>query len=892
MSDSTKAIFLSYASQDTDAARRICAALRAAGLEVWFDQSELRGGDAWDTSIRRQIKECTLFVPIISANTNARAEGYFRLEWKLAIDRSHLIADDQPFLLPVILEEVPEANARVPERFRERQWSRVNSDESVGAFAQRVRGLLGGTDVAATPAPAQHALPIQSSVSQATAPANPVPKVESALLTQAKPVTPVAPVLVAKQSRAANSRRLWLFTGIGLAVVIMGAGLWTVMERNRKAVFIADALPRIEAMADRQQFAGAFQLARDVEKAGGGDLLTPARRDSFSREVSLQSDPVGAAVSYRLHGMEAWQEAGTTPVASLRVPRGFIQWRATLAGHNQANRLLFPQPAQKIEFTLIAENSPDASMVPVVGGQVRLRNVDGLKTAEVVAVPPFLIDRTEVSNRNFARFVLAGGYAKPEYWKHAFRDGDKILSFDAAMQRFRDATGRSGPANWKLGSPPPGEEEMPVRGISWYEASAYATFAGKELPGLYHWFWADNANDMVGYQPSVILPLSNFESTGPRKVGEGGAVSAFGATNMAGNVREWIANTNDKGKYLALGGAWAEPSYSYLRPEPHSAFDRPLDTGVRCMKRIGTEPIPDVALNTIPTLPAKSAISVKPVGDAEFAIYKRLYDRKRAPLDAKVEATDTTPTHWTRQKVSYAAGYNGERMWAYLYLPRSAKPPYQTIVHLGGSGIFTKRPFVSDADYPGFQIVDVLVRGGRAVIVPIWNGSFERHGKFDDDDDAQFKEYNGLWVTELRQTVDLIQSREDLDKEKIGFQGASFGAERAPLLLALEPRIKTGLLLLGGIDLVDNFPAEINPVNFAPRVTASILMLNGKGDPIFPYETSQVVLYKLLGAPAAQKRHMAYASGHGLYGWYDEMVREQLDWLDKVFGPVTPAGGK
>ncbi|MBI4626596.1 MAG: toll/interleukin-1 receptor domain-containing protein [Verrucomicrobia bacterium] len=66
------AVFLSYASQDADAARRICAALRAAGVEVWFDQSELRGGDAWDASIRKQIKECALFVPVISASTQAR----------------------------------------------------------------------------------------------------------------------------------------------------------------------------------------------------------------------------------------------------------------------------------------------------------------------------------------------------------------------------------------------------------------------------------------------------------------------------------------------------------------------------------------------------------------------------------------------------------------------------------------------------------------------------------------------------------------------------------------------------------------------------------------------------------------------------------------------------
>ena len=119
---STQAIFLSYASQDADAARRICDVLRAAGLEVWFDQNELTGGDAWDQKIRKQIKECALFVPIISATTNAREEGYFRREWNIAVDRMMDMADHKAFLFPVILGDVVEASAVVPEKFRGRQW--------------------------------------------------------------------------------------------------------------------------------------------------------------------------------------------------------------------------------------------------------------------------------------------------------------------------------------------------------------------------------------------------------------------------------------------------------------------------------------------------------------------------------------------------------------------------------------------------------------------------------------------------------------------------------------------------------------------------------------------------------------------------------------------------
>jgi tetratricopeptide (TPR) repeat protein len=138
------AVFLSYASQDAEAVLRIAEALRASGVEVWFDKDELVGGDAWDQKIRRQIKECALFVPVISANTNARAEGYFRLEWKLAVDRSHLMADDAPFLFPVVIDDTSDAAARVPDRFREVQWTRLSVKDTPETLAVRVGKLLGG----------------------------------------------------------------------------------------------------------------------------------------------------------------------------------------------------------------------------------------------------------------------------------------------------------------------------------------------------------------------------------------------------------------------------------------------------------------------------------------------------------------------------------------------------------------------------------------------------------------------------------------------------------------------------------------------------------------------------------------------------------------------------
>jgi TolB-like protein/Tfp pilus assembly protein PilF len=142
MTASSLAVFLSYASEDAAAAQRLCGGLRASGIEVWLDQSELRGGDAWDAAIQDQIRRCALFIPLISTSSNARGEGYFRLEWRLAVERSYRVADDEAFLLPVVIDNTHKAAARVPERFRERQWTYLPGGTASTEFVAQVQRLL------------------------------------------------------------------------------------------------------------------------------------------------------------------------------------------------------------------------------------------------------------------------------------------------------------------------------------------------------------------------------------------------------------------------------------------------------------------------------------------------------------------------------------------------------------------------------------------------------------------------------------------------------------------------------------------------------------------------------------------------------------------------------
>jgi TolB-like protein/Tfp pilus assembly protein PilF len=145
------AIFLSYASQDAEAAKRICEALRAGGIEVWFDQSELRGGDAWDRQIRKQIHDCAFFVPVISQHTHERLEGYFRSEWRLAVERAGDMAENKAFLVPIVIDGTTERDPSVPEKFRELQWTRLPDGQVPPAFIERVQRLLSSVEPDALP---------------------------------------------------------------------------------------------------------------------------------------------------------------------------------------------------------------------------------------------------------------------------------------------------------------------------------------------------------------------------------------------------------------------------------------------------------------------------------------------------------------------------------------------------------------------------------------------------------------------------------------------------------------------------------------------------------------------------------------------------------------------
>ena len=161
MTEVKQAVFLSYASEDAAAAQRLCDALQAIGVEVWFDQTELRGGDAWDQKIQQQIRDCALFIPIISQQTAERPEGYFRLEWDLADQRTHMVARNKAFIVPVCIDDTRDRGADVPESFLRAQWTRLPRGATPASFCTRIAALLGAAEAPPSPLPGiSRALPL------------------------------------------------------------------------------------------------------------------------------------------------------------------------------------------------------------------------------------------------------------------------------------------------------------------------------------------------------------------------------------------------------------------------------------------------------------------------------------------------------------------------------------------------------------------------------------------------------------------------------------------------------------------------------------------------------------------------------------------------------------
>jgi dienelactone hydrolase len=639
-----------------------------------------------------------------------------------------------------------------------------------------------------------------------------------------------------------------------------------------------DAIREIEQIYNEMKYSAAFHMALKAEKHILEDPEMVKLLSWVSRQVSIHTDPPGANIYIKEYNAidGDWQLLGQSPIEGHRMPaRTFYRWKIEKEGYET----LMATAGTDIDtlYRILDEKGT------IPSGMVRVIE----QHIDEVMIPDFFIDKYEITNRQFKEFIDAGGYQDQAHWKFTFINEGLGLTWEEAMDEFRDMTGLHGPAGWQAGDYPNGQDDYPVTGVSWYEASAYAEFCGKNLPTVQHWEMAAGLNYESNWRfPSRLLPLSNFKGSGPVPVGNYQGVNCFGAYDMAGNVREWCWNETEKGRIIR-GGAWNDAAYMYGFLGQQSPFNRSPKNGFRCVLYIDRDKIPETVFQPTEHTEQRDYYKEEPVPDAIFEVYKNqvLYDK--AELEVTVDKIDKNFDDWTIEKISFNAAYGNERMIAYLFLPEETTPPYQTAIYFPGLNAVQEGSIM---DRQSFNSFNFMLKTGRAVMVPVYKGTWERNDGASYDmvipnPSYGYTEFVIKVIKDFSRSIDYLETRPDIDSNKLVYFGISWGGAFGAMIPAVEERLKAGILCNGGLGTLWGKPLpEADVFNYISRVTIPILMLNGRYDYTFPLETSIIPMYDLLGTPEKDKLLKIYETAH--YLPRNEFIKETLNWLDRYLGPV------
>jgi predicted Ser/Thr protein kinase/predicted esterase len=662
-----------------------------------------------------------------------------------------------------------------------------------------------------------------------------------------------------------------------LTIAAMALGLiWLIHRQARMRWARNQAVPEIRKLVDAQQFAGAFRLAQKAEKIIPKEPQLMELLPQVERDFSFQTIPPGADVYLYDEIDGIWKHVGRSPIAKVKVWPGYHLFKIEKDGYEPLEGAELTSYALEIERTLEKEGGLPPGMTRIPGGKDELSfaNLGGGQDLD-----DYLIDKHEVTNKDFKKFVDQGGYEKREYWRHPFKKDGITLSWEQAMAKFRDRTGRPGPATWEMSDYPEGRDDHPVGGISWYEAAAYAEFVGKSLPTIYHWDWAADP-----WLSEVYIPRGNFSDRDTWPVDASRCVGFYGLHDMAGNVREWCWNESGDWRFL-LGGAWNDQPYMFNYAHSLPPMDRSPGNGFRCMKYLGTDDKRSALREKIDVVPTIDFLNKEPVSDEVYKIYLDMYSYDKKELHSRTESIDESGKDWIKETVSFDAAYGGERVLAYLFLPRSGKPPYQTVVYFPGSTAINVRSSEKNESL-GVGNFDFIIKSGRAFLFPIYKSTYERGDGLVSsipDESNSYKEHVLQWAKDLGRSLDYLESRSDIDSEKLAYYGFSWGGRLGGIMMAVGGRFKTAILYVAGFRFQKQKP-EVDPFHFVSRVGIPVLMLNGRYDSSFPYQTAQLPMFKLLGTPEGHKRQILYDTGHNIPR--NQLIKECLEWLDKYLGPV------
>ena len=689
-----------------------------------------------------------------------------------------------------------------------------------------------------------------------------------------------------------------VLTGAIIVSALIFATLWFAEYRSQIRWAESEALPKIEFLVESNwsDYTDAYELASEARDYIPNNKKLSKLLDQITLNVAFNSQPEGARVYMKEYDTPdaPWEQVGTTPIDGTRLPVGIFRFKFTKEGYEEVHAVsstwnIGPMGSGEplLQPNRIFRKLERPAEIP--DGMVRVIETE---TPEGT-IPEFFIDKYEVTNEAFKAFLDDGGYSNRTYWEHPFvKDGD-TLSFEKAMALLTDRTGRPGPADWEAGDYPEGKDGFPVNGISWYEAAAYAEYAGKSLPTKWHWDAArGNYTPLLKFPQlgglGIFAPFSNFGSKeeGPVETGSLPGMTSYGAYDMAGNVREWTWNDTPDGR-LIRGGAWNDNPYAFGNLSQAPAFDRSEKNGFRCAIYPDRSRIPKSFFENVSFTEPPNFYEMEPVSDEVFRVYQQQFAYDMTPLNVK-SLSRNEREDWIFERVSFDAPYGDERIIANLFLPKNSDPPYQTVIYFPGSASLMQSSSEDLESYYEFPVfLSFLVKNGRAVVYPVYKGTFERQDKtvlpiFVGADSHKYTDFAIKVVKDFKRTVDYLETRDDINTSKLAYLGMSWGGVFGAIIPAVEDRLKASVLVPGA--MMGKGRPEVNQINYIGRVTIPTLMLNGKYDTLAPLETAIKPMYELLGTPEEHKKLILYETDH--IPPKTEFMKETLNWYDKYLGPV------
>tara|TARA_B100001564_G_scaffold80966_1_gene65164 strand:- start:2215 stop:4461 length:2247 start_codon:yes stop_codon:yes gene_type:complete len=646
-------------------------------------------------------------------------------------------------------------------------------------------------------------------------------------------------------------------------------------KSNTRKDLIENTLPKIIKAYESGDNLYVFNKTKSLLNEFPENELLNFYLKKVSYKINLETDLDSVSVKIKYANDSLWTNKGFLPIDSILVPYLNTNDYQIKLTYKKFEYIHNPEESGFISMKGI-DKTPDQHVFrPSKRNQFLW--LPGIYLGDKNKWEEFTISKTEVSNLEYKEFIDDNGYKKPRYWDFPIEIDGQIYEFENTIKIFKDKFGQFGPASWSYSKFPENQENFPVTGISWFEARAYANYAGMKLPNIYQWL--DSAK--LTNWDLVVLPdndNSNLNSNFLREVDDERGINSYGIRNLSGNVREWTTNPHGNNRYAILGGAYFDKSYSFSSFYSLSPFDRSEGNGIRLVSSEKNEFLDEKIIE----YEKRDIINEKDVSDEVFEVYKDQFYYNYFEPKVETKMIKGYDKNYNVEKFQMKTVYeNNEPLHGYIIYSKKTEGKLKpVIVFPSASGIFNS----SDSEMIKSEINQkkYLLDEGYSLILPIYYSTFSRKKTINTwwaNESDNYKQTIIKIGKDFKRSIDYLEIRNDMDMKNLSYYGYSWGSITSNILLAIEKRVKTAFLAAGGIQLPKS-KKEIDPSIFVRRINIPIMHVYGKSDGFFRYEDSFIPWKNLIGSDSRDIFIIELDEiGHGIPP--DILLKNHLNFLKK-----------